>query len=96
MSETHTTTVSNLGGPGPADPATCSSCAVVFLARAAGEGMRMTSLEMDVTSNAIGDHAVAITTQIDKRAKSIVFASLEARADGVLVFRAQGLFSKAS
>jgi hypothetical protein len=31
---------------------------------------------------------------VDKRARSIVFASIEARSEGRLVYSAQGLFSR--
>lgn len=83
-----------LGGPGAPDPALCSDAAISALAEAAGEGMRMTSLALDVASHAIGEGMIEIVTRIDKRAKSIVFASVEARMGAAMVFSAQGLFSK--
>jgi len=83
-----------LGGPGAPDPELCSEAAISALAEAAGEGMRMTSLALDVASHAIGEGMVQLAIRTDKRAKSIVFASVEARMGAALVFSAQGLFSK--
>src|SRR5689334_19918174 len=83
-----------LGGPDAPDPALCSAAAILALADAAGEGMRMTSLALDVASHAIGEGMVEIVTRIDKRAKSIVFASVQARIGAAMVFSAQGLFSR--
>jgi hypothetical protein len=87
---------SQLGGPRAADPTLCSACVIGLLADAAGEGMRMASLALDITSNGLGERLVEVTVRIDKRARSIVFASAEARAGDDLVFTAQGLFSRAS
>lgn len=84
-----------LGGPAAADPALCSARVIAFLGEAAGEGMRMASLALDVTTNALGERPVEVTVRVDKRARSIVFASAEARAGDDLVFTAQGLFSRA-
>lgn len=92
----HTTflTGADLGGPMAADPTRCSARAIQLLGHAAGEGMRMTSLAMDVTANPLGEHDVDVTVRVDKRARSIVFVSAEARAGGDLVFTAQGLFNR--
>ncbi len=87
---------SQLGGPNAADPTLCSACVIGLLADAAGEGMRMASLALDLTSNGLGERLVEVTVRIDKRARSIVFASAEARVGDDLVFTAQGLFSRAS
>lgn len=84
-----------LGGPGAPDATLCSAKVVALLSAAAGEGMRMTSLALDVTSFALGEADVSISVRVDKRAKSIVFASAEARSGEQLVFTAQGLFSRA-
>lgn len=83
-----------LGGPAAPDVTRCSAKAVELLSAAAGEGMRMASLALDVTSFALGEADVSISVRVDKRAKSIVFASAEARSGGQLVFTAQGLFSR--
>jgi hypothetical protein len=83
-----------LGGPGSPDPALCSAQAIAVLAQAAGPDMRMTSLALDVASHALGEGMVEIAAKIDKRAKSIVFASVEARVGASMVFSAQGLFSR--
>lgn len=64
------------------------------MAEAAGPDMRLASLSLDVTSHELGETSVAITVRVDKRARSIVFASIEARSDGRLVYSAQGLFSR--
>jgi hypothetical protein len=56
--------------------------------------MRLTQIQLDMASHAIGQNEVTISTRIDKRTRSIVFASAEARAGGELVFRAQALFSR--
>lgn len=90
-----TLTSSDLGGPAAADPTLCSARVIALLGEIAGEGMRMTSLAMDVTTNALGARNVDVVLKLDKRAKSIVFASAEARAGDDLVFTAQGLFSRA-
>ena len=85
----------DLGGPDAADPTLCSTRVIALLAEVAGEGMRMASLALDVTTNALGERSVEVTVRVDKRARSIVFASAEARAGDDLVFTAQGLFSRA-
>ena len=85
-----------LGGPGAPDPQKCSEHAMLTLGEAAGADMRLASLSMDVTSHALGVAPVAIIVRVDKRARSIVFASIEARSDGRLVYSAQGLFSRAA
>src|SRR5690242_20020578 len=84
----------SLGGPGPADPACCALAAIDALKRAAGPGMGLTSLTLDVASHPLGAGEVAIRTRADKRTRAILFASVEARIGDVLVFSAQGLFSK--
>jgi hypothetical protein len=83
-----------LGGPAAPDPALCSAKAIALLAEAAGEDMRMASLALDLTSFALGDAEVSVSVRVDKRAKSIVFGSAEARSGDQLVFTAQGLFSR--
>ena len=88
-------TGADLGGPMSADPTRCSERVIELLGHAAGEGMRMASLAMDVTANLLGERDVDVTIRVDKRARSIVFVSAEARAGGDLVFTAQGLFSRA-
>lgn len=85
---------SQLGGPGAPDVTRCSAKVVELLSAASGEGMRMASLSLDVTSFALGEAEVSISVRVDKRAKSIVFASAEARSGEQLVFSAQGLFSR--
>ena len=54
----------------------------------------MASLALDVTGNALHERSVEVMIRIDKRARSIVFVSAEARAGDDLVFTAQGLFSR--
>jgi hypothetical protein len=83
-----------LGGPGAPDPQECSAHAMAVLAEAAGTDMRLTSLALDVTSHELGHGDVSCALRVDKRARSIVFASIEARSDGRLVYSAQGLFSR--
>ncbi len=83
-----------LGGPGAPDPQKCSAHALASLGAAAGVDMRLASLSLDVTSHELGEAPVSITVRVDKRARSIVFASIEARSDGRLVYSAQGLFSR--
>lgn len=56
--------------------------------------MRVASLSLDIASHALGSDPVEAAVSVDKRAKSIVFASVEARAEGRLVYSAQGLFSR--
>jgi hypothetical protein len=84
----------SLGGPGSPDAARCSLAAIEALSRVAGVDMRLTQIQLDVSSHAIGQNEVAINARIDKRTRSIVFASVEARAADELVFRAQALFSR--
>ena len=81
-----------LGGPGSPATELCSNAAIAALSEAAGTEFRLTSLSLDVASHAIGVGMVELATKIDKRAKSIVFASVEARMGASLVFSAQGLF----
>ncbi len=94
--ETVTLSISGktVGGPAAADPAACSGWVIRVLGEAAGPGMRLSSLSLDVTSHALGDDDVDLAVRIDKRARTIVFASCEARAGGRLVFLAQALFSR--
>lgn len=68
---------------------------MLVLGEAAGTDLRLSSLSLDVTSHALGDRPIDITVQVDKRTRSIVFASIEARSAGRLVYSAQGLFSRA-
>lgn len=84
----------DLGGPGSPDPELCATVAIEALSDAAGGGFRLLSLSLDVASHAIGGGMVAVATQTDKRAKAIVFASVEARIGAAMVFSAQGLFSR--
>lgn len=84
-----------LGGPGAPDPALCAARAIALLGEVAGGDMRMSSLAIDVTSHPLGGQDVTIAVRVDRRTKSIVFASAEARAGNQLVFAAQGLFSLA-
>lgn len=84
----------DLGGPDGPDAARCSRAAIEALSRIVGQDMRLTQIQLDLSSHAIGEIEAAITARIDKRTRSIVFASVEARVDGELIFRAQALFSK--
>jgi hypothetical protein len=85
---------SDLGAPGAPDAALCASQVIRILAEAAGEGMRLASISLDVTSHPLGPDNVNVSVRIDKQARSIVFASCEARAGDKLVFSAQALFSR--
>ncbi len=89
-----TVSTASLGGPGAPDPELCSARAIAALAEAVGADMRMTSMSLDVASHALGEGMVEIATRTDKRAKSIVFASVEARVGLSMAFSAQGLFSR--
>ena len=85
-----------LGGPAPADPTVCSETVIALMSTVAGEGMRMTSLNLDVTAAVLGETDVSISARVDKRARSIVFVSAEARSDAQLIFTAQGLFVRSA
>ncbi len=89
-----TIAATDLGAPAGPDAARCSGAAIEALARAAGPDMRLTQLQLDLSSRAIDAEHVAISAQIDKRTRSIVFASAEARAGDALVFKAQALFTR--
>ena len=82
-----------LGGPGAPLAELCSAVAIAALREAVGAGFRMTSLALDVASHPLEDADVELTARIDKRARSIVFALVEARSGMRMVFSAQGLFS---
>jgi hypothetical protein len=84
----------DLGAPGAPEAPACSAYVIRVLGDAAGADMRMASLALDVTSHALGDDEVELVVRIDKRARTIVFASCEARAAGRLVFSAQALFNR--
>lgn len=91
--ETKKLSAASLGGPGAPDARLCAEAAIAILSATAGEGLRMTSLALDVASHAIsGEVEVAVT--VDKRTRSIVFVSAEARTGERLVFSAQALFSR--
>ena len=60
----------------------------------AGAGFGMTSLALDVASAKLGGGEIEVRAQVDKRTRSIVFASVEAWQGQQLVFSAQGLFSR--
>lgn len=96
VSSVDVTTVAgaDLGGPGRPEASRCSAAAIEALSRAAGTDLRLTQIQLDIASHPIGQNDVAISARIDKRTRSIVFASAEARAGGELVFRAQALFSR--
>jgi hypothetical protein len=83
-----------LGGPGRPDPASCSLAAIEALAAVVGGDMGMTQIQLDVASRAVGQADVQVHAKIDKRTRSIVFASAEAQAGGEMIFRAQALFSR--
>ncbi len=83
-----------LGGPDKAVFERCSEVAVAALAGTAGEGFRMTSLSLDVASHPLGEAVVDVTARVDKRTGMIVFASVEARSEGRMVFSGQGLFCR--
>lgn len=83
----------DLGGPGAPVAELCSAVAIAVLAEAAGPDFRMTSLALDVASHPLTDAPVDLIARVDKRARSIVFVSVEARSAERLVFSAQGLFS---
>lgn len=83
----------DLGGPGAPDPELCAAAAIRALGDTAGETFRLNSLALDVASHAIGVGMVELSAKTDKRARAIVFVSLEARMGGAMVFSAQGLFS---
>ena len=68
--------------------------AIDALSRIAGPDMAMTSLQLDVSSHSLGDGQAEILARIDKRTRSILFASAEANAGGEPIFRAQALFSR--
>jgi hypothetical protein len=85
----------DLGAPAAPDATACSANAIGLLAAAAGPDMRLSSLSLDVTSHPLAAGPVTVTISIDKRARSIIFASCEARAGDTLVFAAQALFSRA-
>lgn len=85
----------HLGGPGAPDPQKCAAHAMQSLGETSGQDMRLASLSLDVTSHALGEDPVDVTVRVDKRARSIVFTSIEARSNGRLVYSAQGLFSRA-
>ncbi|MDP3739771.1 MAG: hypothetical protein Q8R02_20455 [Hyphomonadaceae bacterium] len=53
----------------------------------------MTSLALELAAQDIRDGVVEIRTTVDKRSRSILFVSVEARISDQLVFTAQGLFS---
>lgn len=84
-----------LGGPGQPSAVQCSAVAVWALEQVAGPGLRMTSLALEIMASVIGAGEVLLHTYTDKRARSILFASVEARAGDQLVFTAQGLFGPA-
>jgi hypothetical protein len=84
----------SLGGPAAPEPEKCSASAILALMTAAGPGMRLTSLALDIASHVLADGMVEIATRVEKRAKSIVFASVEARMGAAMVFSAQGLLTR--
>jgi hypothetical protein len=84
----------SLGAPGRPDPARCSLTAIEALSRIAGPDMAITSLQLDVSSRALGGGQAEILARVDKRTRSILFASVEANLGGKLVFKAQALFSR--
>jgi hypothetical protein len=91
-SEARTISADDLGGPGPADATMCSIAAISVLSAATGDTMRLSSMQLEVSSKPIGDAGVTVRTKIDKRTRSIAFASVEALTEDEMVFRAQALF----
>ena len=85
----------DLGGPGAPVAELCSALAIAALREEAGPNFRMTSLALDVASHPLTEAPVDLIARVDKRARTIVFVSVEARANERLVFSAQVLFSAA-
>jgi hypothetical protein len=83
-----------LGGPGRPDPARCSQAAIEALSHAAGPEMRLTQMQLDVSSRLLGQAEVSVRARIDKATRSIVFASVDASEGDDMIFRAQALFSR--
>ncbi|HEV7690259.1 MAG TPA: hypothetical protein VGO52_05530 [Hyphomonadaceae bacterium] len=90
--EPRTISPDDLGGPGPADATLCSIAALSVLSATVGEAMRLASVQLEVSSKPVGAAPVVVHTKIDKRTKSIAFASVEALTGDEMVFRAQALF----
>jgi hypothetical protein len=84
----------SLGGPGRPDPTRCSAAAIEALAAVASADMGMTQIQLDIASQAVGRADVHVRARIDKRTRSIVFASVEAMTGDMMIFRAQALFSR--
>jgi hypothetical protein len=101
MSDASTAETKNIptaivGGPGRPDPARCSLAAIEALTAVAGSDMALTQIQLDVSSHAIGQRNVEVRAKVDKRTRSIVFASVEALSGEEMVFRAQALLSRKS
>lgn len=94
VASVNTVPSSSLGGPGPAEPMRCAATAIAAMGQSSG-GLRMTSLALELASQDIRDGIVELRTTVDKRTRSILFVSVEARVGDQLVFTAQGLFSAA-
>ena len=56
--------------------------------------MRLTSMQLDVSSKALGQGNIEIRAGVDKQTKSIAFVSVEALSGEEMVFRAQALFGR--
>jgi hypothetical protein len=85
---------SGLGGPGRPDPVRCSAAAIEALIELAGVDMGLTQIQLDVASHVLSGDEIEVRARIDKRTRSIVFASVEGCGEGGMVFRAQALFSR--
>ena len=92
--ETKKLPAASLGGPGRPDPARCSLAAIETLTAVAGSDMALTQIQLDVSSRALGQGDVHVCAKVDKRTRSIVFASVEALLGKEMVFRAQALLSR--
>lgn len=84
----------SLGGPGRPDPARCSLAAIEALTAVAGNDTALTQIQLDVSSRVLGLSDVHVRPKVDKRTRSIVFASVEALSGEEIVFRAQALFGR--
>lgn len=82
-----------LGGPGRADPSACALVAVRLLSGAAAD-LPLTSITVEMAAGRLevgGD--VVCEVRIDKRTRTVAFATLEARSGGALLFVARALLA---
>ncbi len=90
-----TVAAAKLGGLGRGDPTLCSGVAIAALGEVVGAEFALGSLTIELGPAMMDGGEAELRVRIDKRTRSVAFATAEAWAGDQMVFAARGLFAKA-